>query len=292
MIKKALALLLVFSLLAASGCMGKSDDPTQNGGSKVTLTAAEVRDKLIAATEEITDYKKTSTIGLNANISMIKDGMSMDMNVGFRIRYESIVAGDPAAGYFKSTTVTTLFGKEETEIEAVYALKEDGEYVIYTHDLNADCWDISPDYDDKYQTKLSEPMDVSFFDDMDDKDLTLDRKTESVNGCTTYVLTAALSGEDPAAQGMDIRELVNTDMDPSKLSFPMTIYVDTETFRPIRATMKLDNLSDLMKESLSARIGDVAGATFAFHPDDGALVTYNKYDDGHWERGEATQEHR
>lgn len=252
--KKMLALFLAAALLVSAGCVRKED-----GGSKVTLTAGEVCDKLVTAMKAVTEVKTVSTMSFTANIAMDSDGMSFDMDFSSEITMESMVSGDPAAGYFKSSTVTNMFGTAEEEAETVYVVPEDGEYKIYTHDQTVDDWEFEPDYDDEYRDKMDDLTDFRFLSIIDEQELTLADKTESVDGHDTYVLTATVSGKLLDKLGMDADDM---DVDISKLSVPVTVYVDTETFLPVRLIVETGFLKDLFVEQFSEDMMDgMEGAT-------------------------------
>lgn len=256
--KKLLALLLVFALLASFGC-AKKENEKEEDGNKISITAAEVCEKLVAATEKINDVKTVSNMSFTADIAMDSDGMSFDMSFSSKITLESMVSGDPAVGYFKSSTATDMFGTTQEEVETVYVLPEDGEYMVYTHDSMMDEWEVDSDYDEEYQNKMSKMMDFGFLSDIGEDGLTLAKETETVNDHDTYVLTATVPGKLLDQLGMDTDDM---DLDISKLSLPVTIYVDTESFLPVRLDVETEFMKDLFMEQYADSMeGAMEGAT-------------------------------
>lgn len=253
--KKSLAMLLALvMLLSMVGCGKKEND---NSGSKVSVTVGEVRKKVVEATKQIKELRKTMSFGLTLNIAMNSEGFSFDTSISTRKFWESIVAGDPAAGYLKSTTVTSYGDEDDTEEEITFILPQSGELVVYSYDGYSKEWDIYSDFDGEYAAMFSESLDLSFINDIDEKDLTMANQTESVNGSDAYVLSFTLSGDQLSQWGLDIPEITDSEVDISEFSCPIAVCIDTESFRPVRITVKMDALVEPLTENAQDSMGDI-----------------------------------
>lgn len=266
--KKIAALLLVFALLASAGCSKKDD------GDKITLTAGEVRDRMVAAIDGITELRCVVNCSFTVGFSAESDGMSFDINLSSTLNGEEIIAGDPASSYSKTTTVSNVLDMTEEEVKTVYVLPEDGKYMTYTHNSVNDKWVVEADNGEK-QEEMDDSTDLSFFHDIDEKDLILEQETETINDLYTYVLHTTVTGDQMVQLGMDLGD-VNVDL--SNLEIPMTVWIDTETFRPVRMTMKLGNLSTLLLDIVPDFFGnDMEGVNYDMSIED--FVADFSYDD-------------
>ncbi len=257
--KKALALILVFAMLfVVAGCGNKDDG---DSGSKAKYTAREVADKMIEATSKIKSVQNDITCKIDIKMSIGAEGESFDMDMKMDMAMQSIISTDPTAGYFKTEMTMDAMGMNETTTELVYLVEEDGEMVTYTYSEYDDSWDRYY-ADEEYTSKIAESTSTyNYLKDMKDEDLNLAKNTEEVEGKKTYVLSFTVSGDYLENMGMDMEELMGTGMEVGTLSFPMTLYIDTETFLPVRAVTTIDGLSDffndMMKESMGGMGADV-----------------------------------
>lgn len=256
--KKALALILVFAMLfVVAGCGNKDDDG--GSGSKAKLTAREVADKMIEATGKVKSVQNDITCNITISMAMNADGEEFSMDMEMDMAMQSITSNDPVAGYFKTEMTMDAMGMNETETTEIYVVEEDGEYVSYTYTESDGSWERSI-ADEQYQEKLSEGADTyNYLKDMKDDDLNLAKKTEEIDGKDTYVLSFTISGDYLEEMGMNLEELMGAGLDTSKISFPMTLYIDTETFLPVRAVTTIDGLGDLLNEMMGESMGDIGG---------------------------------
>lgn len=270
--KKALALILVMAMLfVVAGCGNK------DGGSKPSLTAREVADKMIEATGNTKSVQNDITCNIIINMAMEADGADFSMDMEMDMAMQTITSNDPLAGYFKTEMTMDAMGMNETETTEVYVVEEDGEIVSYTYSESDDSWERSV-ADEEYQDKLSEGTEnYNYLKDMKDDELTLAKKTEKVDGKDTYVLSFTVSGDYLEEMGMNLDELMGAGMDISKISYPMTLYIDTETFLPVRSTVTINGLSDLLNDMMSESMGDMgADMTIDVKCEDFvSVMTYN-----------------
>ncbi len=248
--KKALALVLVFAMLfVVAGCGNKD-----NGGSKADLTAREVADKMIEATGKVKSVQNDVTFKMDIKMSIGAEGESFDMDMAMDMAMQTIISTDPTTGYFKTEMTMDAMGMNETETTEVYLVEEDGELVTYTYYDYDDSW-MREIADEEYTDKITESTSTyNYLKDMKDEELTLAK--ENLDDKETYVLSFTVSGDFLEEMGMDMEELMGAGMDISTLSFPMTLYIDTETFLPVRAVTTIDGLSQFFNDMMKETMGD------------------------------------
>lgn len=272
--KKALALVLVFAMLfVVAGCGSKDDG---GSGSKAPLTAREVADKMIEATSKVDSVQSDITCKISIDMAIEADGTSFDMDMKMDMAMQTIVSNDPVTGYFKSEVAMQVMGMDETQTSEVYLVQEDGEFVTYTYTPDDESWERTV-ADEEYQDKMAQGTDYSYLKDIKDDDLTLAKKTEKVDGKDTYVLSFTVSGDYLENMGMNLDELMGAGIDMSKISYPMTMYIDSETFLPVRVTVEVDGLSELLNEVMKQSMGDMGAdiTVDAKFEDFVTVMTYN-----------------
>ena len=248
--KKALALVLVFAMLfVVAGCGNKD-----NGGSKSDLTAREVSDKMIEAMSKVESIQNDVTFKMDIKMSMGAEGESFDMDMAMDMDMQTISSTNPVASYSKAVMVMDYMGESETQTTETYLVEEDGEYVTYT--LVEDYWSRSV-VDDEEKDKLVNGVNYGYLKEMKDEDLSLAKKTEEINGKKVYVLSFNVSGDYLSEQGMDMDELMGMGVDMDDVSFPMTLYIDTESFLPVRATIDMDAMTDMIDQMMAQSMGDL-----------------------------------
>lgn len=272
--KKALALVLVFAMLfVVAGCGSKDDG---SSGSKAPLTAREVADKMIEATDKVDSVQSDITCKITIDMAIEAEGTSFDMDMEMDMAMQAIISNDPVAGYFKSEVAMKVMGMDEAQTSEVYLVQEDGEFVTYTYTPADESWERSVAADE-YQDKMTQGTDYSYLKDMKDDELTLAKKTEKVDGKDTYVLSFTVSGDYLENMGMNLDELMGAGIDMSKISYPMTMYIDCETFLPVRVTVEVDGMSELLNEMMKQSMGDMGAdmTVDAKFEDFVTVMTYN-----------------
>jgi hypothetical protein len=250
--KKALALVLVFAMLfVVAGCGNKD-----NGGSKSDLTAREVSDKMIEAMSKVESIQNDVTFKMDIKMSMGAEGESFDMDMAMDMDMQTISSTNPIAAYSKAVMVMDYMGESETQTTETYLVEEDGEYVTYT--LSGDYWSRSV-VDAEEKDQLVNGVDYSYLKEMKDEDLNLAKEIQKIDDKKVYVLSFNVSGDYLSEQGMDMDELMGMGVDMDDVSFPMTLYIDTETFLPVRAVTTIDGLGDLLNEMMGESMGDIGG---------------------------------
>lgn len=269
--KKALALVLVFAMLfVVAGCGNKDGEP----GSNAKYTAREVADKMIEATAKVKSVQNDITCKISINMAIEAEGTSFDMGMEMDMAVKTITSTDPVAAYSKSEMVMDYMGESETQTTETYLVEEDGEFVTYT--LLDGYWDRTV-VDAEYKDQLTKGMDYSFLKDMKDSDLDLAKNTEKVEGKETYVLTFSVSGDYLSSMGMDMEELMGMGVDMSKISYPMTMNIDTETFLPVRVSIQINGLSEMIDQLMKESMGDI-GAELKIDVKCEDFVTVMSYD--------------
>lgn len=269
--KKALALVLVFAMLfVVAGCGNKDGE----SGSNAKYTAREVADKMIEATAKVKSVQNDITCKISINMAIEAEGTSFDMGMEMDMAVKTITSTDPVAAYSKSEMVMDYMGESETQTTETYLVEEDGEFVTYT--LLDGYWDRTV-VDAEYKDQLTKGMDYSFLKDMKDSDLDLAKNTEKVEGKETYVLTFSVSGDYLSSMGMDMEELMGMGVDMSKISYPMTMNIDTETFLPVRVSIQINGLSEMIDQLMKESMGDI-GAELKIDVKCEDFVTVMSYD--------------
>jgi hypothetical protein len=92
---------------------------------------------------------------------------------------------------------------------------------------------------------------------MKDEDLNLAKEIQKIDDKETYVLSFSVSGDYMAKQGMDMEQLMGLGVDMSDISFPMTMYIDTESFLPVRVTIDMESMSDMIDQMMAESMGDM-----------------------------------
>jgi hypothetical protein len=248
--KKALALVLVFAMLfVVAGCGNKD-----NGGSKADLTAREVADKMIEAMSKVESIQNDVTFKMDINMAISADGESLDMGMAMDMDMQTISSTNPVASYSKAVMVMDYMGESETQTTETYLVEEDGEYVTYT--LVEDYWSRSV-VDDEEKDKLVNGVNYGYLNEMKDEDLNLAKEIQKVDDKKVYVLSFNVSGDYLSEQGMDMDELMGMGVDMDDVSFPMTLYIDTESFLPVRATIDMDAMTDMIDQMMAQSMGDL-----------------------------------
>lgn len=248
--KKALALVLVFAMLfVVAGCGNKD-----NGGSKADLTAREVADKMIEAMSKVESIQNDVTFKMDISMAISADGESLDMGMAMDMDMQTISSTNPIAAYSKAVMVMDYMGESETQTTETYLVEEDGEYVTYT--LSDDYWSRSV-VDAEEKDQLVNGVDYSYLKEMKDEDLNLAKEIQKIDDKETYVLSFSVSGDYMAKQGMDMEELMGLGVDMSDISFPMTMYIDTESFLPVRVTIDMESMSDMLDQMMAESMGDL-----------------------------------
>jgi ABC-type glycerol-3-phosphate transport system substrate-binding protein len=248
--KKALALVLVFAMLfVVAGCGNKD-----NGGSKSDLTAREVSDKMIEAMSKVESIQNDVTFKMDINMAISADGESLDMGMAMDMDMQTISSTNPIAAYSKAVMVMDYMGESETQTTETYLVEEDGEYVTYT--LSDDYWSRSV-VDAEEKDQLVNGVDYSYLKELKDEDLNLAKEIQKIDDKETYVLSFSVSGDYMAKQGMDMEELMGLGVDMSDISFPMTMYIDTESFLPVRVTIDMESMSDMIDQMMAESMGDL-----------------------------------
>lgn len=248
--KKALALVLVFAMLfVVAGCGNKD-----NGGSKADLTAREVADKMIEAMSKVESIQNDVTFKMDINMAISADGESLDMGMAMDMDMQTISSTNPIAAYSKAVMVMDYMGESETQTTETYLVEEDGEYVTYT--LSDDYWSRSV-VDAEEKDQLVNGVDYSYLKEMKDEDLNLAKEIQKIDDKETYVLSFSVSGDYMAKQGMDMEQLMGLGVDMSDISFPMTMYIDTESFLPVRVTIDMESMSDMIDQMMAESMGDL-----------------------------------
>ena len=250
--KKALALVLVFAMLfVVAGCGNKDDG---DAGSNAKYTAREVADKMLDAMSKVESIQNEISFKMDINMSMEAEGASFDMGMSMDMDVQTVSSTNPVAAYSKAVMSMDYLGESETQTTETYLVEEDGEYVTYT--LSDDYWSRSV-VDAEEKDQLVNGVDYSYLKELKDEDLNLAKETQKVDDKETYVLSFSVSGDYMAKQGMDMEELMGLGVDMSDISFPMTMYIDTESFLPVRVTIDMESMSDMIDQMMAESMGDL-----------------------------------
>lgn len=250
--KKALALVLVFAMLfVVAGCGNKDDG---DAGSNAKYTAREVADKMLDAMSKVESIQNEISFKMDINMSMEAEGASFDMGMSMDMDVQTVSSTNPVAAYSKAVMSMDYMGESETQTTETYLVEEDGEYVTYT--LVEDYWSRSV-VDDEEKDKLVNGVNYGYLKEMKDEDLNLAKEIQKIDDKKVYVLSFNVSGDYLSEQGMDMDELMGMGVDMDDVSFPMTLYIDTESFLPVRATIDMDAMTDMIDQMMAQSMGDL-----------------------------------
>lgn len=242
--KKLLMLGMILSLLCltATGC-GE-------------MTAEKLAGKMNGAAEgkQITcadmEMELEASYAMNLMGMDMSTDMAMDMDLGMQFNAE------PFAGYTEGHLKMTLMDQEiDTDIKA-HTVIEDDEIVTYGYTGMTDTWsrqDTGLGASEYEQLLLTAPV-----EEYDASEFELEEETADLDGSEVYVLHLSYTGEEmemilsemgsfSGMSGIDEGSM-------SDITVPATVYVDAQTFLPVRIEMDIEGMENLVNNMLEQEI--------------------------------------
>lgn len=223
------------------------------------ITAAMVAKQMADATAGKNMSKTKGTTGFAMGITA--EGETLELST--ETVNEVVTVLEPYAAYTKTEVTSSFAGEETTEVTEVYMVMEDDVLVGYTYIVSADQWVKMP-LDLDVDELITQTPEYNWMTEKPEDELVLDEGTKNVGGREAYVLRVTLTGEEmqKAVGNSDALDSLTSlgmgEMDISTLSVDTVFYVETESFLPIAFDMEINGLSDLMKEVMTASMGQGA----------------------------------
>lgn len=230
---------------------------TACGGMTVEKLLVEMDDAIAGKT------MSQASMALEVVASMTTAGETSDMEIA--LEADVMTSTEPRAAFIDMEIDSTTAGAKTNETMQLYLQEEDGEMVNYIHTDSLDMWTKAEmsmsveDFDSSFSNPEGEPAALP-------EDLTLAEETQIVENRETYVLDATLSGENLQATADEMPELdealsqlgmSDIDFDFTSISAPISIYVDTETYMPLRMEMEIQGMNELVNGIIDSIMGSM-----------------------------------
>jgi len=274
-IQKKLALLLAvcITVLALVGCGGKkTEDPSQSSGESAASSSQQT-EPMEAVTAD-TLAKKVAEVTRGKSLTQIKTVMEMDVTMSAQgtsmtmlmdMVSQSKMSADPYLTYMETESFIEMDGQQMSEGTQSYIQLVDDRLVTYTHLNSTDEWTweevaVTP------ELLEAQTDEYSWLENKAAEELTLEDGTQALDGHTVYVLHCTLTGDEmmEAAGAGGVNGLeealavggVET-ADFSALTMPTTIYIDAETYLPLKREMEILGMSELMNSLAASANADM-----------------------------------
>lgn len=242
--KKILSTVLVLSMAVAMTACGSKD----KGGSKVTVTADEVQDKMMEAVKGVDSAEVAIDAALG--LSMDAEGTKVEMDLGFDADGEFTI-GTPGGHVnlsFDMKTSGTGDDMEQKMTAEAYVVTDGDKATAYFNSDNAG-WEKSEGTLDEIKASFEEGLseygmsidDLFAAAESEDEQFkpTLSEKTVSVDKKECYELVYALDKDalmnaEAAADYAEYAEAIDT------LDGNLKLYVETDTNLPVKMVFDLD----------------------------------------------------
>ena len=273
-IQKKLALLLAVSMtaLALIGCGGKkNEDASQSAGSGVS--SSQQVEPLETVTAE-TLAQKVAEVTRGKALTQIKTVMEMDVTMSAQdtsmtmlmdMVSQAKMSADPYLTYMETESFIEMDGQQMSEATQSYIQLVDDQLVTYTHLNSTDEWTweevaVTP------ELLEAQTDEYGWLENKAAEELTLEDGTQALDGHTVYVLHCTLTGDEmmEAAGAGGINGLEEALAvggveagDFSVLTMPTTIYIDAETYLPLKREMEILGMSELMNSLAASANADM-----------------------------------
>lgn len=267
---KLLCLLMVLVLLVTlAGCheepkatmpptTAPATLPPTTAPTEPELTAESLMKQVSEALNGREPTKMLANLTIDLGIKMEMSGFSVSMDAGMELEMDAIISEDPYAMYADMSMKVDSMGQTQVQKVEAYYLTENGSLVCYAYDRALNAWTYA-ELGDAPESGTSEEDDSSA--EVPPLDVTLDEDTQKLNRREVYVLRCVLT-RDHLAQFMTpvtgslISPLSNDTPElPEDLRADAVIYVDAQTFLPIRIQIDILGLEDMLNDLLSDSMG-------------------------------------
>ena len=274
--QKKLALLLAacMTVLALVGCGGKKNqDGSQSGGASISSSASQQAEPLEDVTAESL-AQKVAEVTRGKSLTQIKTVMEMDVTMSSQgasmtmlmdMVSQAKMSADPYLTYMETESFIEMDGQQMTEGTQSYIQLVDDQLVTYVHLNSTDEWTweevaVTP------ELLEAQTDEYGWLENKTAEELTLEEGTQALDGHTVYVLRCTLTGDEmmEAAGAGGVNGLeealavggVET-ADFSALTMPTTIYIDAETYLPLKREMEILGMSELMNSLAASANADM-----------------------------------
>lgn len=207
-----------------------------------------------------------SSITMEMDMSIEADGTSMDTSLDLLMDLKA--SSDPYASYCRTEMTMDAAGEETTETTEVYSLEEDGALVNYIYTTSTDDWE-KQDLGTTLEEMTSQTVDYNWLSEKAKADeLTLAEETQTINDTEVYVLSGTINGDtmqdsfDSLGMLTDVFGSDSTaEIDFTALTVPVTYYIDTESFLPLKIEMDIEGMGDAMNSVITSLLGTTGTET-------------------------------
>lgn len=232
--------------------------PPTTAPTEPELTAESVMAQVSDALNGRSPTQMLATLTVDLGINMDMDGFSLSMDAGMELEMDAIISEDPYAVYAEMSMKVESMGQTQVQKADTYYLVENDRFVCYAYDRAQKAWTFT-ELGDAPSTDSSDEDDSNT--ELPVPELTLDDDTQKVNRREVYVLRCVLTREhlsqfiNPVTGSM-ISPLSNSAMElPESLRADAVIYVDTQTFLPVRIQIDIFGLEDMLNDLISDSMG-------------------------------------
>lgn len=250
--KKIAALLLVCVLVFALAGCGK-------------MTPEKLTVKLVESTTGKTMTQATTTMDIEMDMTIGAAGMTTEMGMDVNYVMNMKMQADPYLVYadLAMDMAMEAMGQtmEETVNSEIYVELVDGQIVGYVFDESTGSWQTSDVDMTEMLESVGKNMDYTFMKDMI-PEIVLDEEKQTMNGKEVYVVRMTITGEQmqkATGGAVDMGSILgqaglDVEMDFSALSVPTVMYIDAETYLPVRVEMEMIGMDEMMKSMLNQMI--------------------------------------
>lgn len=220
------------------------------------MTSEKLMTKMAEAENGKNVTKMNLTVEMDASYNMdimganISADMLLSTNGAFLVNAESI------GTYADLEMQMDIMDQKMDEQLQSYMVEEDGTLVVYTHSKTGDIWSRTEMADELYDNWMDFMGNNALIDAASIQDMTLDEELAELNGSEVYVVRGNIvSDQDSFMMGFgmmlpDAEDAVS-DISVEDLSIPSTIYVDKETYLPVKIEMDCISMESYLNEILN-----------------------------------------
>lgn len=272
--KKFMPLLIAAAIAAVlSGCLTQEPDPTPASTTAQSLptvpttaaptepeiTAHYLASQILLASKDKGVHTMQATVNMDVAFGVSASGFNMDMEMNLDLNMDMCMSNEPFSQYMDMYTTVTFADTITTEHEQTYALLENGTVSTYTYTESLDTWyrtgsDVTPE---------SMPQQEPSYDWLVKKssdELSVEDGLRRLNGTQVYVLQCTIDGEElqQVMQSVGFSEdslfsgdsVTSGEQDLSAICAPTILYIDSESFLPVRIEIDLQGMDSLLDEIL------------------------------------------
>lgn len=202
--------------------------------------------KLLKKVEHATKNKTLSSLSTSVNSDLSINMQDVSANINLSLSMDAILDSKNNTAYFSVDTTFNVLDSATTGSQEIYIVPENDVLIQHVHNVNTDSWMKKP-----YAAELSNLSTKGFLTGFNTKNFILQEEIETLNGTEVYVLSYLMPGDDlqnfysNEDETTIIECLLDTDafasIDLSPVEFPITIYIDTQSYLPVQMSVDIEN---------------------------------------------------